>query len=133
MVISKYIIIEVELYYLSVIMDQFTLVFPPTDPPTSHVFCFCFHPIYSPPPIPYLLDLSFFFFFFYLYHIYIINHFYFSPPLSFFNLFLYLRFIFFIFFFVHCKPSLSLSLSQVSFKTSIMHVFVCSICYFVVL
>ena len=65
-------------------MDQFTLVFPPIDPSTSQVFCFCFHLIYSPPPIPYLQDLSFsflFFFFLYLYHIHTINHFYFSPLL----------------------------------------------------
>ena len=75
--------LELELYYLSIIMDQFTLVFPPTDPPKNQVLCFCFHLIYCPPPIPYFLDLSFsFLFFLFTFSISTqFNHFYFSPLL----------------------------------------------------
>ena len=85
--------------------------FPPTDPPTSQVFCFCFcfHLIYSPPPIPYLQDIYFSFTLFISTQLII-----FISPLSFFNLFHFLCFIFFIFlYFIHCKLSLSLSLSSV--------------------
>ena len=95
-------------------MDQFTLVFPLTDPSTSRVFCFCFHLIYSPPPIPYLRDLFFSFFFFSFFSTFTISTqlIIFISPLSFFSLFLYLRFIFFNFFSSTVNPlSLSLSLS----------------------